>query len=69
MDWQQAAALGIVAATAGAFVLGRLRRRRFDFGRDTHCGCSSPSSGPASKSSVIFRARRGERPEIIIKNG
>ncbi len=68
MDWQQAAALGIVATTAAVFVVGRLRRRRFDFKRDTHCGCSSPT-GDARPKSITFTSRRGERPRIIVKEG
>jgi hypothetical protein len=67
MDWQQAVSLLIIAATAGMFLWGRVRRRRFSLERDTHCGCASPD-GPASKSSIVFRARKGERPQIIVKS-
>ena len=67
MDWQQITALVIVAATAGLFVASRLRRRKFSFERDTHCGCSSPAQDGA-KQSIIFHARRGERPVVIEKN-
>jgi hypothetical protein len=63
MDWQQAAALSIVAATALVFVMARLRRRKFSFGRDTHCGCSqSPATG-----TILFHARKGERPKIVVR--
>ena len=67
MDWQQAVSLLIIAATAGLFLLGRFRRRKFSLERDTHCGCASPD-GPVSKSSIVFRARKGERPQIIVKS-
>jgi len=66
MDWQQAVSLVIVAATAALFVSARFRRRKFSLERDTHCGCASPG-GPASKSAIIFRGRKGERPQIIVK--
>jgi hypothetical protein len=64
MDWQKIASLAIVAATAGAFVLARLRRRKFSFARDTHCGCAAPSG---SKNSIVFHARKGQRRQIIVK--
>jgi len=66
MDWQEATALLIVAATAGVFAWARLRPRRFSFERDTHCGCASqPQSGSAG--SILYRARKGERPQVILK--
>lgn len=66
MDWQQISALGIVAATAALFVASRLRRRKFSFERDTHCGCSAPARDGA-KQSIVFHARRGERPVVTVK--
>lgn len=66
MDWQQLLALLIVATTAALLVWGRVRRRRFKFGRDTHCGCASPGQS-ASKSSIVFHARKGETPRVIMK--
>ena len=66
MDWQQIAALSIVAVTAGVFLWQRLRPRKFDFRRDTHCGCSAPS-GSGAQSSIVFHARKGERPRIVAK--
>jgi hypothetical protein len=66
MDWQEATALAIVAATAGGFAWTRMRRRRFSFERDTHCGCAAqPASGAAG--SILYRARKGERPKVIVK--
>jgi len=66
MGWQQFVSLMIVAAAAGLLALGRLRRRRFRFERETHCGCSAPHrfSEPGS---IVFRARKGERPEVLVK--
>jgi len=66
MGWQDIAALAIVAMTAAAFVWSHFRPRKFNFKRDTHCGCVSPSEttpGP----SIVFHARRGERPQVLVK--
>lgn len=65
MDWQQIAALAIVAVTGALFVRARLRRRKAKFPCDSGCGCSgsTPTPGP----SVTYHARKGERPEIIVK--
>ncbi|MGD1083898.1 MAG: hypothetical protein ABSA47_04000 [Verrucomicrobiota bacterium] len=67
MDWQKFVALAVVAGTAGAFLARALsRRRKFSFARDTHCGCGSASqSGP--RNSILFHARKGERPQVILK--
>jgi hypothetical protein len=65
MDWQQAVALLIVAVTAGFFLRARLRPRKFSFERDTHCGCASQ---PATQGSIVFHARKGERPQIVVKS-
>ena len=66
MDWQELVALSIVAATAGLFAWSKVRRRsKFSFERDTHCGCSSPSSG--NRNSIIIQGRRGEAPHITVK--
>jgi hypothetical protein len=66
MNWQQAVSLAIVAVVAGMFLWGRLRRRKFSFARDTHCGCSAPGQAEA-KSSIVFHARKGERPAVVVK--
>ena len=66
MDWQQLVALLIVAVAAALLVWGRVRRRKFQFGRATHCGCSSPA-GSAPKSSIVFHARKGEQPRVVVK--
>jgi hypothetical protein len=68
MDWQQLASLGIVGMTAALLILSWLRRRssKFSFQRDTHCGCSSPGYSHRQPS-IVFRARKGERPQILVK--
>ncbi|HTY87727.1 MAG TPA: hypothetical protein VMB80_09710 [Candidatus Acidoferrum sp.] len=66
MNWQQAVSLAVVAVVAGLFLRGCLRRRKFSFERDTHCGCSV--LGPAGdKGSMVFHARKGERPVVTVK--
>jgi hypothetical protein len=66
MNWQQFVSLAIVAIAAVLLLRGRFGRRKFSFSRDTHCGCSGNSSIPP-QNSVVFRARKGVSPEIIIK--
>jgi hypothetical protein len=66
MDWQQFIALLIVAVAAALLVWSRVRPRKFQFGRDTHCGCSAPGVA-APKSSITFHARKGERPRVVVK--
>lgn len=56
----------IVAIAAAGLLWGLLRRRKFNFERDTACGCSSPSRS-ANEGSIVFHARKGERPRIIVK--
>ena len=67
MDWQQTVSLLIVAATVGVFLRARLRRRKFTFDRNTHCGCST-SGQSAPEGSIVFHARKGERRQIIVKS-
>ena len=67
MDWQQATALTIVAVTAALFLRARLRKRRAKLPCDSGCGCATTSERP--KETVIYHARKGERPEIIVKPG
>jgi hypothetical protein len=65
MDWQEITALAITAVTLALFAWARLRRRKFDFRRDTHCGCASSTS--AGNGSIVFHARKGERPQVIVR--
>lgn len=66
MNWQQAISLMVVALVAGLFLRGCLRRRKFSFERDTHCGCSAHGA-EADKSSIFFHARKGGRPAVTVK--
>jgi hypothetical protein len=67
MDWQKIAALSVVTATAGLFLRAKLRRRKFSFEHDTHCGCAAADAA-GSKTSIVFSARKGGRAKIIMKN-
>jgi hypothetical protein len=66
VDWQQIVSLAIVGITAAVLLWSKFRPRKFSLQKDTHCGCPSPGQA-ASQSSMIFRARRGERPQILVK--
>lgn len=66
MDWQQLVSLMIVAVAAGLLLRKCFARRRFSFLRDRPCGCQS-MGGDQSRSSIVFRARKGERREIVVK--
>jgi hypothetical protein len=66
MDWQQLVSLVIVGTAAALLLRTRFRPRKFSFQRDTHCGCSTSGSA-APQHSIVFRARKGERPQILIK--
>lgn len=65
MDWQQTSALVIVVITAALFLRARLRKRKGKFPCDSGCGCGSSTERP--KETVVYHARKGERPEIIVK--
>lgn len=68
MDWQQVLALLIVAVTAGVFARSKFRRKKFSFERDMPCGCSSSKSLVGPTQSIQFRAKKGERPTVVLKN-
>jgi len=65
MDWQQLVSPVIVAAAASLLLAKGLRRRKFSFARDTHCGCTGARTG--QQGSIVFRARKGCRPEVVVK--
>lgn len=65
MDWQQTTALSIVGATAGIFAWAKFRRRQVRFGHGGHCGCAADSGGV--KGSILYSARKGERPRVTVK--
>ena len=66
MDWQQTVSLVVVASAAVMLVGSKFRRRRFSFERDTHCGCASVQAS-SPQNSIVFRARKGQRPEVVVK--
>ena len=66
MNWQEVVCLIIVALTAGVFLWNLVRPRKFRIQRDTQCGCSAVHTS-APQSSILFHARKGERPQVIVK--
>ncbi len=66
MDWQQLVSLLIVGAAGALLVGSKLRRKRFSWERDTHCGCVG-ATGASNPSTIVFRARKGQRPEVRVK--
>jgi hypothetical protein len=66
-NWQTVVSLMIVAGAATALVGAKLRRRKFNFRRDTHCGCAGPGAAEPPPR-IIFHARKGERPKVLVKN-
>jgi len=60
------ASLVVVASAALLLVGSKFRRRKLSFERATHCGCAAiQESSP--QSSIVFRARKGARPEVRVK--
>jgi len=66
MDWQQLVSLVVVASAAVLLLGSKFRRRKFSFERDRHCGCTA-NQGSAPQSSIVFRARKGERSQVLVK--
>jgi len=66
MDWQQLVSLVVVASAAVLLAGSKLRRRKFSFERDTHCGCAAVHES-SPQSSIVFHARKGARPEVVVK--
>ena len=66
MQWQQMVSLAIVGVAGALLIWGRFRRRKFSFARETHCGCSAAAELP-TQSSILFHARKGELPQIVVK--
>lgn len=66
MDWQQLVSLAVVASAAVLLAGSRVRRRKFSFERGTHCGCAGGRES-SPQSSIVFRARKGARPEVVVK--
>lgn len=66
MDWQQWVSLVVVASAAVLLLESKFRRRKFSFERNTHCGCAAVQES-SPRSSIVFRARKGARPEVLVK--
>jgi hypothetical protein len=66
MDSQEIIALGIVAATAGIFLWNRLQKRSRLHGGHA-CNCSHQGSH-TTQPSILYSARKGERPVITVKS-
>jgi hypothetical protein len=66
MDWQQLVSLVVVASAAVLLLGSKFRRRKFTFERDKHCGCAA-NHGSSPQSSIVFRARKGERAQVLVK--
>lgn len=66
MDWQQLVSLVVVASAAVLLVGSKVRRRKFSGGCDAHCGCTAVQES-GTQSSIVFRARKGARPEVRVK--
>jgi hypothetical protein len=67
MDWQQSVSLMIVAAAALLLLAGKLRLRKSSIER--HCGCAAFSRTAPPQGSIIFRARKGHRREVVVRMG
>ena len=66
MDWQQVVSLTIVSAAAVLLLRRQFRPQKLSFQRATRCGsCAHANSVP--QHTIIFRARKGERPQVVIK--
>jgi hypothetical protein len=69
VDWQQIIALVIVATTAMALGWRWWRRRRNPLACGAgSCGCGGEDS-TTDKPRITYRARKGQRPEILVKSG
>jgi hypothetical protein len=67
MDWQQTVSLLIVSLTAGLMLRGVFRKRVFNFQSGGHCPGCVTSGVTGTRSSIILRARKGERPSVTVK--
>jgi hypothetical protein len=65
MGWQEITALSIVAGTAGVFLWNRFRRKSV-LSKRHPCCCPGPGSGEQGPS-IVFHAKKGERPKVVVK--
>lgn len=66
MDWQQVVVFLIVLATVGLFFRNGRQKRQARSACGLGCGCSGTSKS-APNVSVTYRARKGERPQVITR--
>lgn len=66
MDWQQLASLAIVSVAAALLLRSKVQSPKLRFARTNPCGCAG-SRREVPQHSVIYHARKGERPRIIVK--
>jgi hypothetical protein len=66
MAWQEIAALSVVAFTAGAFVWRLVRPR--GLGRKKGLACACAGADPRSLPTMVFKARKGERAQILVRS-
>ena len=66
MDWQQLVSWVVVASAAVLLLGSKFRRRKFSLVRDTHCGCAA-RAGALPQGSIVFRACKGERAQVLVK--
>jgi hypothetical protein len=65
MDWQEMVALGLVAMTVVFWSWRAWRSHRAPL-RNLHaCHCPPGSATPGG--SIVFHARKGERPQVRVK--
>ena len=68
VDWQQVAALAIVAATAVGMGWRLFGRRSRPGSRSGFCGCADASAS-GRRGRILCQARKGERPRITVRLG
>jgi hypothetical protein len=62
VDWQEPAALLVVAITVGVFVAARRRRQRAASGCAGGCGCATARPPSESPEPIRFTQRKSDRP-------
>ena len=68
MDWQEPVALVIVAVAAAGLALRQYRARQRRFHQDSPCGCTAGRASEGAQSSIVFKARKGCQPVILVKH-
>jgi len=67
MDWQEIAALSIVAAVWLGWLISLVRRHRLGARGTPACRGCCPAGQQPSTPSVVAKARRGQEPVLIFK--